>query len=317
MLEWASARITGGGRYQFFVEPVQAKLYSMINLQMRNSKLLLTVGLVTGFAAGVFVWQRFVTARLATENLQLREAAKQAVALSEENARLANERIDPGELKRLRDGQAELLRLRGQMGQLRRGLQTAQAAAAKAATAQASSISPVNQETNELPVDTFTANVTAIVGWKQMVVTGGWKLSSGKRAFVLLQPQDMGGNAVQLESRVFDVPDDLLAGLGLDHLRASDQAVTDGGILSAEDALALVKKLQKLDGVDLLAAPRVTTLTGQQAQISVTESHSLPSGQTYTTGPTINVVPTIGADQQTVELVVGVQWNLGRAPVPP
>jgi type II secretory pathway component GspD/PulD (secretin) len=66
----------------------------------------------------------------------------------------------------------------------------------------------------------------------------------------------------------------------------------------------------------MLAAPRVTTLTGQQAQISVTESHALPSGQTYTTGPTIDVLPTILADKQTLELVVGVQLNLGRASAP-
>jgi hypothetical protein len=66
----------------------------------------------------------------------------------------------------------------------------------------------------------------------------------------------------------------------------------------------------------MLAAPRVTTLTGQQAQISLTESHALPSGQTYTTGPTIDVLPTIVADKQTLELVVGVQLNLGRASAP-
>lgn len=288
----------------------------MINLQMRNSKLLLTVGFVISFAAGVFVWLRFVTERLEAENLQLREAAKQSVDLAEENARLANEGIDPGELKRLRDGQAELLRLRGQMGQLRRELQTAQAAAVKAATAPAASISPVNQETNELPVDTFTANVTATVGWKQMLVTGGWQLPWGKRGFVLLQPQDAGGNSVRLESRVFDVPDDLLPGLGLDQFRTSDQATSGNGILSVEEALDLVKKLQTLDGVDLLTAPQVITQNGRKAQISVAESHSLPSGQTYTTGPTIDVVPTIGADQQTVELVVGVQLNFERSPAP-
>jgi hypothetical protein len=288
----------------------------MINPQMKNSKLLLTVGFVIGFAAGVFVWQRFVTARLEAENLHLRDAAKKSAGLAEENARLANERIDPDELKRLRDGQADLLRLRGQMGQLRRELQTAQAAAAKAVTAPAESISPVNQETNELPVDTFTANVTATIGWKQMLVTGGWQLPSGKRGFVLLQPHVSEDGSVRVESRIFDVPDDLLAGLGLDQLRARDQAVVDGGILSVEDALALVKKLQKLEGVDLLTAPQVTTLNGRQAQISVTESHSLPSGQTYTTGPIIDVVPTIGADKQTVELVLGVQLNLGRASGP-
>jgi type II secretory pathway component GspD/PulD (secretin) len=121
---------------------------------------------------------------------------------------------------------------------------------------------------------------------------------------------------VQVVSRVFEVPDELLPGLGLDQLRTADQATAGNGLMSAEDALGFIKKLQNLDGVDLLNAPEVTTLNGRQAQISVTESHSLPSGQTYTTGPIIDVVPTIGADKQTVELVVGVQLNLGRASAP-
>jgi len=81
--------------------------------------MLLAISFLAGFGGGVLVWQQFVTSRLAVENQQLREEANKVAGLSEENARFASKRIDPEELKWLRDGQAELLRLRGQVSQLR------------------------------------------------------------------------------------------------------------------------------------------------------------------------------------------------------
>lgn len=283
---------------------------------MKNSKLLLIAAFILGFVFGAFVWQRLVTEPLLTENQSLRGAANESARLTAENARLANEQTDPEELQRLRDGQTELLRLRGQLVQLRQDLKTARAETAQAARQreQAASATPA---ASEVPVDTFTANVTATVGWKQMLVTGGWRLPSGKRAFVLLRPRaDAGDNVVNLESQVFNSPDDALLPLGLDALRAPDQASPKNGILSAEDASLLLARLKQTEGIDLLGAPQVSTLSGEQAQISVTQSHALPNGQAYTTGPTIDVRPTIGPDKRTVELVVGVQLNLERSTSP-
>lgn len=284
----------------------------MINLQMRNSKLLLTVGFVISFAAGVFVWQRFVTARLEAENLQLREAAKQAVALSEENARLANERIDPDELKRLRDGQAELLRLRGQVAQLRRETEDAKAAAAMAARARSKSTAEQPQ-LGESPVESFTNNVTASVGWNHTLATGGWRLASGNRLFVFLKPVPItDANTVLVQGKIAEVPEHLLSQLGLEGFKTDGQENT-GNIFSPEQSERLAKALEQTEGVKLLSAPRVGALSGQQALISVTKAHSLPTGESYTTGPTINVVPTIAPDRQTVELVVGAKLDLPRA----
>ena len=129
---------------------------------MKNPKTLLVLGFLAGFGVGVLVWQQFVTARLATENQQLREEVKKVAALTNENARLAIERIDPAELKRLREGQSELPRLRGQVSQLRRDVQEAKAAAIAAARVPPPSAT-TNSEPDELPVETFTANVTASV----------------------------------------------------------------------------------------------------------------------------------------------------------
>lgn len=279
---------------------------------MKSPKVLIAIGFVAGFGVGVFVWQQFVTARLAAENQQLREEVKMVAVLTDENVRLTSERIDPAELKRLRDGQAELLRLRGQVSQLRREAQDAKAAAAKAAQQMAAQTPPTAQPTNDLPVEIFTANATANVGWGMAVVTGGWRLPSGKRGFVLLQPSDAGDSSVLVNSRIVELPENLLASFGLDALKADGNAGRGNGILSAEQLQDLLKRLEKTEGVEVLMAPRVTTPSGRQAQVQAVDHHALPSGQTYTTGQIIEVTPTIAADKQSVELVVGAQLNLPR-----
>ena len=267
---------------------------------------------------GVFVWQQFVTARLAAENQQLREEANQLAALIDENARLTNERIDPAELKRLRDGQEELLRLRGQAAQLRREAQEAKATAARALAQSVALATLTNSPTADPPVDAFTANVTASVGWKQSLVMGGWQSSSGKRAFVLLEPATTAdADSVRVRSHIVEIPENLLRGLGLEELKADGSANNRSGILSAEQTSSLLKTLETTDGVAILAAPQAVTQSGRQAQVSVTESLALPSGQTYTTGPVIDVVSTIAPDQQSVSFTVNAQVNLPRTPAGP
>ncbi|MSU58640.1 MAG: hypothetical protein EXS35_10765 [Pedosphaera sp.] len=289
---------------------------------MRKSVFLLVVGFVAGFAAGVFVWQRAVVGKLESENQQLSGDAKKLAALTEENTRLAGERVDPAELKRLREGQAELLRLRGQVPQLRRELQAAKAeAAAAAALKSAAQFAEAKPETNDPPVDKFTVEVTAQVGWHMAVVTGGWRLPSGKRGFIFLQPTDMGDGTVHVQSHVVALPENLVASLGLEQLKSDGKTSNGSRIFTAEQIQRLIKGLQKPEGSEILegegeilSAPRVVVLSGNRAQIGVTQVHTLPSGQTYTTGPVIDVTPTIATDKQTVELVVGGQVNLPRAP---
>lgn len=154
-----------------------------------------------------------------------------------------------------------------------------------------------------MPVDSFTTHVTASVGWKQTLVTGGWPLSSGKRLFVLLEPATTAeSNSVNVRLHSFEIPENLLTGLGLDGLKADASANHKSGIFSAEQTSSLLKTLETTDGVAVLAAPRVVTQSGRQAQVQVVDVIPLPSGQTYTTGPVVDIVPTIAPDRQTVEL---------------
>jgi hypothetical protein len=279
---------------------------------MKHPKLFLAVAFLAGFAVGVVVWQRFVADRLAAENLALRDQVKQMAALTEENAQLRGEQIDPGELKRLRDGQAELLRLRGQAAQLRRETQEAKAAAATAARAGTQSAAEQPQSA-ESPVESFTNNVTASVGWNHTLATGGWRSPTGNRLFVFLKPAPgTDANTVLVQGKIAEVPEHLLSQLGLEGFK-TDGPENAGNVFTPEQSEQLANALEKTEGVKLLGAPRVITQSGQPASVSIAEAHSLPTGERYTTGPTINLVPTIAPDKQTVELVVGAKLDLPRA----
>jgi hypothetical protein len=282
---------------------------------MKKTPLLSIVVFVIGFTAGVLVWQQVAVKRLATENVALQGQLKDAIAAADATAASSRERIDDDELKRLREGQAELLRLRGQVLGLRRDAEAARVLATKALARAGTNAAPT-VETNISPVDSFTAHATATVGWKQVLVTGGWETSSGKRGFVLVQPSDeVGDNQVHLTTHVIEVPEALLVTLG-NSVRAEDKDSTSKNVLSADAAREFLQKLKETDGVDLLTTPQVITLNGRQAQVSVREAHTAYTGETYYTGPTIDIVPTIGADGKSVEMVVGVELNLKRPTTP-
>ncbi len=274
---------------------------------MKNKLIFLLVGFLAGLGAGIFIWQNLVTRPVTLENQQLHAEAGKVVALAEENARLVNERVDPAELKRLREGQAELVRLRGQTTQLRREAQEANSAAARAqvaaqAAAAAAATPPPAPTNNAAPTTAYTASATFRVGWRTAAATGGWVLPSGKRGFVILMPAEAGDGTVSIRSLVFQVPETLLAAAGLDGLKAEGNAANGGAALTTEQLQVLTSSYRKKEGVELMSAPQISVASGQSAQVSVADS-----------GSTIAVTPTIMAENQGVEIAVNAQLNLPRS----
>lgn len=53
-------------------------------------------------------------------------------------------------------------------------------------------------------------------------------------------------------------------------------------------------KLEKVKGVNVLSAPKVTTTAGEKATIEVTQSQSAPGGASVPLGLTLEVTPSIG-----------------------
>ena len=111
------------------------------------------------------------------------------------------------------------------------------------------------------------------------------------------------------------------------------------GILTDPQFRVVIKALEQRDGVDLLTAPKVTTLSGRQAQIQVVDARrividvgqgqqnqggagglnqaagngniiqNVPIGQQYTTatipfGPTLDVIPYVSADDVSIQMTI-------------
>jgi type II secretory pathway component GspD/PulD (secretin) len=89
------------------------------------------------------------------------------------------------------------------------------------------------------------------------------------------------------------------------------------GILTAQQCRALVRVLEEHKGVDLLSMPRVTTLSGRQAQIKVVDVKYIVTGfgrgakgvpqriaEPMEFGPTLDVVPFVSADGYTIQMTV-------------
>lgn len=281
---------------------------------MTKPRILVGSVLFLAVIAGLLLWQQKAVRSLESENSRLRQATLELESLRDENARLAQGRIDPAELERLRAGQSELIRLRGQVAQLRR--QVAEAANKRPAPVPGTSPAAA-AEPSAPPVETYSATAHAVVPWKQTLITGGWTLPSGKRALVLIQPHPVEGDQVgqiELQTRIIEMPDSGFAQFGLDGMKTDNKLSSFSGLLTVEQTDAVIKALEQMEGVTVLSAPKVTTLSGRQAQVKVVDVKTAPSGEKYEVGPSIDMVPQISADRRSVDLTVSAQLKIPSTP---
>src|SRR5688572_31276484 len=224
------------------------------------------------------------------------------------------------ELERLREERAELVRLRGQVAELRRDLKSMQQAMTRANSAAAAmkgiTVADLVQE--------FVANIQATVPPQQTLVTGGWKLPSGKHALFFVEPMLVGADGNRLEmvgdadspgqivvqTRIVELSEEALSRHGFSGLK-SDAPETGGQLLlTAAQQREILGALEQERGVDILAAPRVVTLSGRQAQVKVANAHTTPMGESFETGPVLDLVPTVAADGRSVDMRVSAQVRL-------
>ena len=259
---------------------------------------LLTVLLVLACAILVSQWVNIRKLRAEGEQIRAELSQGQASRADQEQTR------ELAEQDRLRSDQSELNRLRAEVSQLRKDIKAAQLAATREAVMTNAPAEPAN------PAQGYSANVRANVPFNQTLVTGGWKLPSGKHALFFVAPllMDRVGNVAQpgsgadqisLETHIVELSEQALAKLGLDSLKTDSMETTSQLTLDGTQALAILNDLRQTQGVDVLGAPRVLTLSGRQAQVRIAE-----------TGPMADVVPTIGADGQSAELQIKAQMPL-------
>ncbi|HTI69304.1 MAG TPA: hypothetical protein VMF06_05035 [Candidatus Limnocylindria bacterium] len=217
----------------------------------------------------------------------------------------------------------------------------------------------VNQtDTKALGFDWYLGNF--LLGGGKVGLTGGSAPSIQGRP----SAANPGSSVVDASGNVISsLPGGVFPGTSVDTLRGSsttDQTVTSGlrnkgsdgtsipaiatvtGILTDPQFRAVIKALDQRDGVDLLSAPKVTTLSGRQAQIQVSDVRTIAVGlgtqggqngggnagtagtgtagvgQTFTPlasayiptttavpfGPTLDVIPYVTSDDVSIKLTL-------------
>ena len=274
-------------------------------------KVILGVAVLVACAA-LFYWQHRSIRQLRAENAALDAAASELDLLREEAEELRKSQIDPAEVERARQAQAELLRLRGEVSQLREQLKTAQQANRAAERKDAAVPAPVT-EASASPVETYSATLRATLAPQQTLATGGWLMPNGKRGIVLVEPaiiSNAGGTAqVMIQTRFVELSDDALASVGLAGLKSQGKESTSQSILELEQSRLLIQSLETTPGVNVLSAPRVSTSDGRQARVSVTNRRTI-DGAEYEVGPTLDVLPQVTPDGKSVEMTIIAQMRL-------
>jgi hypothetical protein len=266
---------------------------------MKVSNLIAVVALIVAGVLGCLLFQtgKSLAARMGEmETLRI-----QKIQLEQRVADLEAATVDEATLNRLRASEREAIKLRGDVGNLKKALAAAESAAAAAAArnvaaAKREIIAPAPapqaaQQTNSNPgVRVFNYKGVANLLPGQAMAMGGWETKPGKKALAVMTPVVDPNNpqSITVNANWIELSTDAATNLNLDSLLAGvgqqttmDQARVD----------AFIKQLQQTPGVSILSTPKVTTISGREAQVSVTEQRSTPGGM-VDFGPQIGFVPT-------------------------
>ena len=282
-----------------------------------------TVILAAAAVAGITtaVIQHQYAGKLRAENHALLEQSQNRAEAEAENQRQA---VAQGQPELSKEQTAELMRLRAKVGQLRDELRKAQAASHS--TAVAHDAASAKSDVSNNVVQPFTAAFTTRLGDKQTLVTGGWSTAPGMRTFMVMTPSieaakgtttqtasdgsqfDLPNAKVTFNTSAIEIPETMLAQLGLDQLTADGNDSSVQSVLAAEDAKALLDVLNSPpDGVRV-ARGRINTADGISATMSMTGvgdsiGPDQPAGSEYTIGLT----PNLTGDPSAINLAVNLQ----------
>ena len=240
----------------------------------------------------VILFQGYRLRRLQQENGGLQKEIANLQGIEKKHA-AAQGSPGPEELESLRQSKSELQRLRGQFAVLRTQLQDPPEKKPEEASPAAVAVKPEPS----VPVRTFTTTTHAQLKPDEIMVTGGWTTRAGRSTWIIVSPSITGPdsatpNVITVEQKVVEVPDQVARNLGLAELRTAQNDTTQNGIFDGPQAEAFWKELEESEGVELLASPKISTISGRQAQVSALEAIII-DGQQYNVGPAVEILPTL------------------------
>jgi len=293
------------------------KLMTMTKLKVGAIGALVAAGVAT-----TLVMQHQSLTALRGENRNLREENQRLAQLHDDNDSLSNQLAQARQSQPLsKERLAELLGLRSQVALLRDQVKKMSNGKGKGGGAApwdpdkdpnvARAVMPEPGPGGQPPTR-FTARVAA----GQTLVSGGWVSEPGKRIFMLSTPTNTpDGSSVLIESRLLEVSDAVWEKLGLERLRETPLHAAMN-VLGVPETAELINKLKDMDGVAILAAPRIATANLQEATISTESSGGAANG-----GANIGRFRSIGVtprqrqtpDGSAFDLVFDVQLNRSAA----
>lgn len=198
--------------------------------------------------------------------------------------------------QRLQEENRELPRLRGEVARLRRDLTTATNQLARQPAPRPAP--PVPAETPQTNVVTFTGTARASLAPGQTLVMGGWPSEAGKRTLAMFTPNVAAADgSVTIGGMFVQVPEAVLATPGWEAFQAAAATAGSGsGVLDGDAAKQFMEALQKIEGVDVMGAPRLATANGVAGTVSIGEENG--------SGLSATLLPVLSADGQRVELTV-------------
>jgi RNA polymerase sigma factor (sigma-70 family) len=274
-------------------------------LRANRMKAALAALLLVALLTALIIEQRS-RADLTAPKSALRDRNESNPSAPERNRQAADRLAGSSEQQRLRKDQRELMRSRTGTAELRKET-------ADPLREEPSQLDPETSIKNEpeLPVVSYFAQVSVKLARGQSMVTGGWRTKSGKRTLLLVTPEVSDGAAgvkqINFQTVWVAGPDDVLTELGLDRLFTDARTNDAAHLLSEPQTRTLMAGLVGGTGVEVLAAPRLTTKDGMQARIDVTQS-TTEGDVTIQAGPAVELTPKIGADG-TLDLTVNAQFS--------
>ncbi len=120
---------------------------------------------------------------------------------------------------------------------------------------------------------------------------GAWQSATpGKQILGFMTPE-ISGDSVMVAARIIEMSKSQLEQLGFSQFQ-------NGGTFTPDQFKAILQRAEQADGTDVLAMPRVITVSGREAEVSIRDRQ--PDGTE--TGPVIKVTPTIDATRTSVRL---------------
>ncbi len=253
------------------------------------------------FARQRAVHERAVAAlhdRIAELEASNKNLAESESALQEQTAKLSRER-------------AELFKLRGRVQSLKRENEQLRGEPETAGAQESPDGTP-----DEGPIKTFFGELNTDLRSGEAVVIGGWPVEEGQLGFMVLRAEAVEGTPdgqVVVKSGILKGSEDVAHSLNLDAVTTQDGS-SSSGVLDSEVLDAYLDLEREEGSIEYMGSPMVTTLSGQQATISMAEEREF-EGAMHKVGTTLNVIPEILEDGSTVRVTLLSEWALPSSSV--